>query len=94
MSARESIIDLRERMGRSIIGQEHVVERLLLTLLCNGNLLLEGLPGLATSAKRNGGHVFQASDAIRPVGRSTRRPARDDALARSDQQRLPTRATR
>ena len=47
MSARESIIDLRERMGRSIIGQEHVVERLLLTLLCNGNLLLEGLPGLA-----------------------------------------------
>jgi MoxR-like ATPase len=34
-------------MGRSIIGQEQVVERLLLTLLCNGNLLLEGLPGLA-----------------------------------------------
>lgn len=47
MSARELILDLRERMGRSIIGQEHVVERLLLTLLCNGNLLLEGLPGLA-----------------------------------------------
>jgi hypothetical protein len=37
----------KERMGRSIIGQEQVVERLLLTLLCNGNLLLEGLPGLA-----------------------------------------------
>jgi MoxR-like ATPase len=34
-------------MGQSIIGQELVVERLLLTLLCNGNLLLEGLPGLA-----------------------------------------------
>jgi MoxR-like ATPase len=47
MSARELILELRERMGRSIIGQEHVVERLLLTLLCNGNLLLEGLPGLA-----------------------------------------------
>jgi len=47
MSAHESILDLRERMGRSIIGQEQVVERLLLTLLCNGNLLLEGLPGLA-----------------------------------------------
>ena len=47
MGARESILDLRERMGRSIIGQEQVVERLLLTLLCNGNLLLEGLPGLA-----------------------------------------------
>jgi len=34
-------------MGRSIIGQEAVVERLLLTLLCNGNVLVEGLPGLA-----------------------------------------------
>jgi MoxR-like ATPase len=47
MNAHESILDLKERMGRSIIGQEQVVERLLLTLLCNGNLLLEGLPGLA-----------------------------------------------
>ena len=47
MSAHESILELKERMGRSIIGQEQVVERLLLTLLCNGNLLLEGLPGLA-----------------------------------------------
>ena len=47
MNARDAILDLKERMGRSIIGQEQVVERLLLTLLCNGNLLLEGLPGLA-----------------------------------------------
>jgi len=47
MNAHDSILDLRDRMGRSIIGQEQVVERLLLTLLCNGNLLLEGLPGLA-----------------------------------------------
>ncbi len=34
-------------MGRSIIGQEHIVERLILGLLCNGNLLVEGLPGQA-----------------------------------------------
>ena len=47
MSSQESIRDLKERIGRSIIGQDAVVERLLLTLLCNGNLLLEGLPGLA-----------------------------------------------
>ena len=47
MGARETILDLKDRIGRSIIGQEQVVERLLLTLLCNGNLLLEGLPGLA-----------------------------------------------
>ena len=46
MSAHDSILDLKERIGRSISGQEQVVERLLLTLLCNGNMFLEGLPGL------------------------------------------------
>jgi len=44
---RDGILDLKTRMGRSILGQESVVERLLLTLLCNGNVLVEGLPGLA-----------------------------------------------
>jgi MoxR-like ATPase len=47
MSAREVVLDLKARMAQSIIGQEQVVERLLLTLLCNGNVLVEGLPGLA-----------------------------------------------
>ncbi len=47
MSTREQILDLRQRMGRDIIGQDQVVERLLLALLCNGNVLIEGLPGLA-----------------------------------------------
>jgi MoxR-like ATPase len=47
MRAREAVLDLRARMARSIIAQELVVERLLLTLLCNGNALVEGLPGLA-----------------------------------------------
>ncbi len=47
MSAHDQIMDLKARMQRSIIGQEQVVERLLLTLLCNGNVLVEGLPGLA-----------------------------------------------
>jgi MoxR-like ATPase len=47
MSAREEIATLKERMQRSIIGQEAVVERLIIGLLANGNLLVEGLPGLA-----------------------------------------------
>jgi MoxR-like ATPase len=47
MSTRDQILQLKQRMGESIIGQEQVIERLLLTLLANGNLLLEGLPGLA-----------------------------------------------
>jgi MoxR-like ATPase len=41
------INNLREQMKRSIIGQELVIERLLIGLLANGNLLVEGLPGLA-----------------------------------------------
>src|SRR5262245_30095588 len=47
MSARDTILDLQQRMGRSIIGQERIIERLLIGLLANGNLLVEGLPGLA-----------------------------------------------
>ncbi len=47
MSAHEQILDLKSSMSRSIIGQETVVERLLIGLLANGNLLIEGLPGLA-----------------------------------------------
>jgi len=47
MNAYDEIQELQQRMNRSVIGQERVVERLLLTLLCNGNVLIEGLPGLA-----------------------------------------------
>ncbi|WP_442885609.1 AAA family ATPase [Amaricoccus sp.] len=45
--ARAQIAALRERMGEAIIGQREVIERLLIGLLANGNLLVEGLPGLA-----------------------------------------------
>lgn len=47
MTPLEQINSLRERMGESIIGQRDVIDRLLIGLLANGNLLLEGLPGLA-----------------------------------------------
>jgi MoxR-like ATPase len=43
----EQIQLLKERMLQSIIGQQTVVERLIIGLLANGNLLVEGLPGLA-----------------------------------------------
>jgi len=47
MSSRDGILDLKQRMAESIIGQENLIERLLLGLLADGNLLVEGLPGLA-----------------------------------------------
>ncbi|ADE55211.1 AAA family ATPase [Coraliomargarita akajimensis] len=43
----DQIRALQDRMQASIIGQPAIVERLLLTMLCDGNLLVEGLPGLA-----------------------------------------------
>lgn len=47
MSTLDDILALKKRMGESIIGQERMVERLLLGLLSDGHLLVEGLPGLA-----------------------------------------------
>jgi MoxR-like ATPase len=44
---------LREEIGKVIVGQRYVIDRLLIGLLSNGHVLLEGVPGLAktTSVK-------------------------------------------
>jgi MoxR-like ATPase len=34
-------------LGKAIVGQKYMVERLLLAMLANGHILLEGVPGLA-----------------------------------------------
>ena len=47
MPVREEIQNLKSRVSEQIIGQEEIVDRLVLGLLANGNLLVEGLPGLA-----------------------------------------------
>lgn len=47
MAALEQIKELKARMHASIIGQEDVVTKMLIALLTDGNVLLEGLPGLA-----------------------------------------------
>ena len=38
---------LRNEIGKAVIGQDAIVERLLVALLANGHVLLEGMPGLA-----------------------------------------------
>lgn len=43
----EKIQLLKREIGKVIVGQDHMVDRLLISLLCNGHLLLEGVPGLA-----------------------------------------------
>lgn len=38
---------IQQEIGRVIVGQRYVIERLLIGLLANGHILLEGVPGLA-----------------------------------------------
>ena len=40
-------------MGKVIVGQKHLVENLLIGLLANGHILLEGMPGLAKTLAIN-----------------------------------------
>ena len=40
-------------MGKVIVGQKHMVERLLIGLLGQGHILLEGVPGLAKTLAIN-----------------------------------------
>lgn len=47
MSLHETFRALREHLEQRVVGQSALVERLLVTLLCDGHLLVEGAPGLA-----------------------------------------------
>ena len=49
MIQRESafVESLTSEVGKIIVGQKNMVDRLLIGLLCNGHILLEGVPGLA-----------------------------------------------
>src|SRR5260221_2872150 len=46
-AAHEVIARLRTEVGRAVIGQEAIVDRLVIALLIRGHVLLEGVPGLA-----------------------------------------------
>jgi MoxR-like ATPase len=47
LTSRDSILQLQKQISQTVLGQEAMIERLLIGLLANGNLLVEGLPGLA-----------------------------------------------
>jgi len=46
-AASSFVYRMREEIGKVVVGQRYVVDRLLVGLLGNGHLLLEGVPGLA-----------------------------------------------
>ncbi|MBI4374818.1 MAG: AAA family ATPase, partial [Elusimicrobia bacterium] len=41
------VAELKREMARVIVGQEDMIERVMVGLLANGHILLEGVPGLA-----------------------------------------------
>jgi len=47
MTTRDQVLELKERIAAAVIGQEQVIDQLLIALLANGHILMEGLPGLA-----------------------------------------------
>ena len=44
---------IRAEIGKTIIGQTHMIDKLLIGLLANGHVLLEGVPGLAKTLAIN-----------------------------------------
>lgn len=47
MNSNTAFSDLNHSLSQAIIGQQHLVERLLIALIADGHLLVEGAPGLA-----------------------------------------------
>jgi len=47
MQHQKAFQELKQYLSERIIGQQHLVERLLVALLADGHLLVEGAPGLA-----------------------------------------------
>lgn len=50
---------LKQEIKKKVVGQEHVIDRILIAILCNGHILLEGVPGLAKTTL-----VTAVSDAV------------------------------
>jgi len=46
-SAQQVVADVRGRVGQVVVGQDVVVERVMIAMLTGGHLLLQGMPGLA-----------------------------------------------
>lgn len=44
---------VRSEIGKALVGQQYLVDRLLLALLCNNHVLIEGVPGLAKTLAVN-----------------------------------------
>ncbi len=44
---RETCLEIRQQVAKAVVGQQQVIEQLLIAVLSRGHCLLEGVPGLA-----------------------------------------------
>ena len=65
----ESVVvrQIMANMEKVIVGQRYLIERMIIGLLCDGHLLLEGLPGLAKTTSENFGHHCSNHLSTHPV---------------------------
>jgi MoxR-like ATPase len=49
----KKIVALKQELAKAVIGQETMIEGLLIGLLCDGHILVEGVPGLAKTTTIN-----------------------------------------
>jgi len=49
----EKITLLKKELSKAVVGQEEMIEGLLIGLLCDGHILVEGVPGLAKTTTIN-----------------------------------------
>ena len=47
------ILDLKENIGKVIVGQDDLINKILISIISNGHILLEGVPGLAKTLTIN-----------------------------------------
>lgn len=45
--SRQALLNVRQEVGKAVVGQESTVTGMLIALLCGGHVLLEGVPGVA-----------------------------------------------
>lgn len=53
MQTQAQFLTLRSHLQQTIVGQQVLLDRLMIALLCGGHVLLEGLPGLAKTTAVN-----------------------------------------
>ena len=52
-SPTDAFLGLKNYIGKYIVGQKILIERMLIALLCDGHMLVEGAPGLAKTRAIN-----------------------------------------